>query len=888
VKKSRRLCRSGVGCVVWLKGVFCSFCAGLVWNAPGQVLSGCQLGALPIRAFNVPTAQYDPISIDLGAIPVRGLAADDATRHVYVASGTALYRISYDGDRIPVRIASFHGDATTIDGGLAFDTLRGVLVGSSGTQANHFYEIDPATARATLVLSLGAGDFGGLDFDPSSGVLYAANDSASTGAGLAGRGLYRVNLPLSPASFTRIAQYPVKSGTTVDTDIDGLAVGNGRVYLVADETNWMYVYNLLTGVYETPIAQPWGGDRGSCGASYAASYFLAPQPDIAATLTLPADCSVRIGEQAVFHAAARNAGTTALSGVSLRATLPTGAAFIGSSPAGSLTGSVLTISMPDLAAGQREPATITLAPSAAGLLTLTVTARCNETDSNTSNDTASGGVRVLPARPDAAALTSIASTVPQSTSSILPGGAGERFLHEGPQSFGSLSTSGNGRHVIFSARATGVPGASTVIIGETPGGLVLLGRQGLFPSLPSGGAPLQLEGRPSVNDLGWWAYAGVDSSGPFIARVQDGSASVVARSGAPCPAYAGDVFYGALLTAPCMSDDGSVTFGATLVGPGVSPGTAQALLQHDGFSVLVRTGLDIPFGQRDASGFETFYLVRSLDLESFTAGPSASGARYVVGGELDAPAMVDRVLIREHPFGGPAIAVQESRPIAGIGPVAAAGEPIVSAALTPGGLCAIVRTGGEGWLAIRENAVIAALGEPVTSGMERWAGTLLGVSANQAGDYVVVGETDQTNLLRNSAAVLNGSLILAREGDPIDLDGNGLFDDGTYLAEFIAHRCIVAADRFIAAVRLRSEAAATGCSGDDDAGYALLEAAFEPSTGFCAADFNSDGGIDGGDVEAFFLAWEAAEALSDVNQDGGIDGADVEAFFVLWEAGGCS
>jgi len=136
--------------------------------------------------------------------------------------------------------------------------------------------------------------------------------------------------------------------------------------------------------------------------------------------------------------------------------------------------------------------------------------------------------------------------------------------------------------------------------------------------------------------------------------------------------------------------------------------------------------------------------------------------------------------------------------------------------------------------------------------------------------------------------LMNGSLLLAREGDPIDLDGNGLFDDGTYLAEFIAHRCIVAADRFIAAVRLRSEAAATGCSGDDDAGYALLEAAFEPSTGFCAADFNSDGGIDGGDVEAFFLAWEAAEALSDVNQDGGIDGADVEAFFVLWEAGGCS
>ncbi len=55
----------------------------------------------------------------------------------------------------------------------------------------------------------------------------------------------------------------------------------------------------------------------------------------------------------------------------------------------------------------------------------------------------------------------------------------------------------------------------------------------------------------------------------------------------------------------------------------------------------------------------------------------------------------------------------------------------------------------------------------------------------------------------------------------------------------------------------------------------------------CPADFNKDGGIDGGDVEAFFAAWEAGDASADVNFDGGIDGADVEFFFQAWEAGGC-
>ncbi|MBL9000289.1 MAG: immunoglobulin domain-containing protein [Phycisphaerae bacterium] len=56
----------------------------------------------------------------------------------------------------------------------------------------------------------------------------------------------------------------------------------------------------------------------------------------------------------------------------------------------------------------------------------------------------------------------------------------------------------------------------------------------------------------------------------------------------------------------------------------------------------------------------------------------------------------------------------------------------------------------------------------------------------------------------------------------------------------------------------------------------------------CPADFNQDGGIDGGDVEAFFAAWEMGDAAADVNQDGGIDGGDVGTFFDAWEAGGCN
>lgn len=56
---------------------------------------------------------------------------------------------------------------------------------------------------------------------------------------------------------------------------------------------------------------------------------------------------------------------------------------------------------------------------------------------------------------------------------------------------------------------------------------------------------------------------------------------------------------------------------------------------------------------------------------------------------------------------------------------------------------------------------------------------------------------------------------------------------------------------------------------------------------FCPADFNSDGGVDGGDVFDFFATWEEGLPLSDVNGDGGIDGADVDTFFAAWESAGC-
>jgi len=54
-----------------------------------------------------------------------------------------------------------------------------------------------------------------------------------------------------------------------------------------------------------------------------------------------------------------------------------------------------------------------------------------------------------------------------------------------------------------------------------------------------------------------------------------------------------------------------------------------------------------------------------------------------------------------------------------------------------------------------------------------------------------------------------------------------------------------------------------------------------------AADYDQNGGVDGGDIAAFFADFEAGAPCADVDQNGGVDGGDIGAFFACFEAGGC-
>jgi hypothetical protein len=88
--------------------------------------------------------------------------------------------------------------------------------------------------------------------------------------------------------------------------------------------------------------------------------------------------------------------------------------------------------------------------------------------------------------------------------------------------------------------------------------------------------------------------------------------------------------------------------------------------------------------------------------------------------------------------------------------------------------------GAPDWVVLN-GALIARSGDPITPGSgEHWGDTFYAVVMNNAGDYIIFGKTDGPEA-SNDVAVLNGTTVVLRENDPIDLDGNGQFDDDAFI-----------------------------------------------------------------------------------------------------------
>lgn len=280
----------------------------------------------------------------------------------------------------------------------------------------------------------------------------------------------------------------------------------------------------------------------------------------------------------------------------------------------------------------------------------------------------------------------------------------------------------------------------------------------------------------SINDAGHYAFAtNLGGTAPTTTDEQivgfTGSFVVPAEEGKPVPGFPTQS-WGINLNSPSISNASQFGFGAS-----TSPAaTADEFLFFNNVAVA-QEDVTIPTGQA-GGGTQTW--------DVFTAGKyytASDGVTWLAQGDLNGTTNNDAVVV----YNG-AVVVQEDGVIAGIGgPV----ETIVETIMTSNGdwFSKGDIDSQEDWL-VGKGGLVAKTGDPVPNGLPgevlddtNFAPTFFSMTGDGNGNYVYGAVT---NNVATADAVLVSSVlgVLLREGDGVDLDGNGILDDNVFLSVF--------------------------------------------------------------------------------------------------------
>jgi hypothetical protein len=229
------------------------------------------------QIWNVnPASPASPSLLASGAAPW-GMTYDPATNTLYwIATGNASYTV-FKSPFGPAGLTPTVVGGGVVPGGsylgMAFDSSTNKLYANLSAEAGQtsIYEISTFNGASTLAATLPQGRFfTGLEYDAARDRFLGVSGSPLG----QGDGLFQINFRSGPPSYTQIALYPV-----VETQIDALAIGNDRAYLV-NADGPIFVLNLVSGLYEPHLNSPLTGSGNTvAGAAYI------PAPASAACLT---------------------------------------------------------------------------------------------------------------------------------------------------------------------------------------------------------------------------------------------------------------------------------------------------------------------------------------------------------------------------------------------------------------------------------------------------------------------------------------------------------------------------------------------------------------------------------------------------------------------------
>ncbi len=376
-----------------------------------------------------------------------------------------------------------------------------------------------------------------------------------------------------------------------------------------------------------------------------------------------------------------------------------------------------------------------------------------------------------------------------------------------------------------------------------------------------------------INEAGQYAFGnrlagGLPATDEIIFAFDGVGFVVAAQEGDPAPnlvdpAGAGNELYGNSLNSTHILADGTVTFRADLI-QNVDTNFRSALYQ--GAVVLAQEGTNAVSGE----SYDSFSGTGASALHS-----AALGDHWIVEADiLPGVGAVEAVVVDG------TVEFQDGDVLAGM-------PSAVDA------IFGVFMGGGGAWLARGDNAdnsqwvvlnggVVAASGDPTTPGATENFVTFLALSANGAGDYVVAATTDGA-ADADQVVVLNGETVVVSEGDPVDLDGNGLADDDVFIAAFDADDLILTDDLNDDLVDDRK----IYFFGDirDGAGTALGDALLRVGMAAlpCPADLNGDRDVNAADLALLLGAWgPCAGCAADISGDDQVNAADLALLLGAW------
>jgi hypothetical protein len=371
----------------------------------------------------------------------------------------------------------------------------------------------------------------------------------------------------------------------------------------------------------------------------------------------------------------------------------------------------------------------------------------------------------------------------------VPGVPGEEF--RSPLApFLSLFGSPLGNHWIFKAFTDNPDSAANdvIVVGSGTTGIVKA-KEG--DPAPIGGLTYGfMDSDCGINDSAQYVFgnrlAGGSTTTDEIVFKFDGVSTVTAvREGDAAPDLvdpngAGNELFGNSLNSSHILNDGTPAFRADQI-QNIHSDYESALYQ--GSTVVAQEGTNVG----TLAGIDVYDSFTALSGNTFSS--SADGASWIVEadilpgvGTVEAVVVSGTIEIRDGDF----LDEDLDSPVDGI--------------------FEVDMSGGGDWYArgdllddrdwvVRNGTVVAATGRPITPGNpEQWANALMAVNGNGGGDYVVVGDTSDPDTTRNVVAVLNGTHVIARTGDPVTLLGGAASRADVFIDSFDAFDAFISDD----------------------------------------------------------------------------------------------